>query len=216
MTPHGPGCPVITEETKGFTSRDSKRFAPNSGLTTQMASHMPAYTGMGQRPPAILLHWDVLEKLLVTRYSFISLPARLSCVLPAVSSIQGTPMCSPHCRYPAPLFLKSVHHTVNMSSHQGPEMQPRQFPGCSPSQVPDYTLLAPYCRGESSAWETEKWRQSSDIHPLTGWVTGQGISPRFRPSFCFPGGRNRAGILDWVAIFSLRGSSQPRDQTRIS
>ena len=82
-----------------------------------------------------------------------------------VSSIQGTPMCSPHCGYPAPLFLKSVHHTVNTSPRQGPEMQPRQFPGCSPSQVSDYTLSAPYGREESSAWETEKWRETELRHP---------------------------------------------------
>lgn len=188
---------------------------------------MPADTGRGWRPPAPPLGQDIPREssghtLLPYSYSQFG----WAVLFLQVCSIQGAPSRSPHCGYPAPLSLRSegwpqghVHHTVNMSPHQGPEMQPRQSRGSSQSQLPDHTLLVPNGRGKASSlghWEGER-DSSSDAHPWTGWVTCQGICPWFHPNFYFPGSMYQGrgvGSKEHKLQFAVTSMTLPIPQCR--
>lgn len=91
VTPHWPGCLVITEETQGSLSRNFNRLVSNSEPITHMASHVRVDTGSGWRPWRRPCVGTVLEEPLVTWYSLTLTPSLLSYAVPARLRDSGCP-----------------------------------------------------------------------------------------------------------------------------
>ena len=96
----------------------------------------------------------------------------------------------------------------------------------NPHQVKKLTTWRLGCRHDFSKHNSENWPQENGTNQPWNWRLKWSEVAQSCPTLCdpmdysLPGsslhGILQARVLEWVAISSSRGSSQPRDPTRVS